>query len=483
MVGIPAETPSANVAAFASLQAALGIAPFYLAGLDLTGATDSSAAILAALTAYGSVRLPPTGPGEYIKVSNNFIPPSGTKLLGAGMKTLDRTSQTWGGFGTLLVGSISCASRTDIVLADFAVDAVAAGGNLNGISGTTNGTRRIRVERVFTRSNNHGQLWEKNISDPGMTFGPNGSEVNDIIVVDCFTAASVAGTGNGFVSKMRGVRFIRCKAYDTLQAFVAVSDNINGATIYSRAQDVDFIECDGEGNTFVLRVYSRDAFSTANTNQVRGAKNIRWRGGAIRNAGQHGARIGDSAVGGQTLIANQGVWITDARITDNGLRGLIFNHLQDGGYDGCFFADNGLTSGLNQNVDWDIAGNVLGLVHGQNSYSAAPQGKETLLRPMATSASVFTCDLGVIFTNVGATARVDASLPAAETGRELSFYVRDADGFRIIAASGDTIRVGGSVSVAAGRIDSATIGSFVRLKCIDATEWVAMNVEGTWTVT
>jgi uncharacterized Zn-binding protein involved in type VI secretion len=449
-------------------------------GLNVTGATDNTTLILAALNQYKRVQLPPTGAGQSIRISNSFAPPSGTQLRGSGMLELDRSTMTWSGFGTLLVGSITLATRTDVSLADFSLDATAAGTNLNGIVGPTNSVRRIRVSRVYTRSRNHGQLWEQNRAS-----SPASADVQDVIVTDCKTSGAVAGaqTGNGFVSKARGVHFIRCLAYDTIQAFAAVSDNINGATTYSRAQDTYFIDCDGEANSFGWRVYSRDAFSTDNTNLVRPATNIHWIGGAIRGSTQSGARIGDNTLASQTAIPSEGVWIDGARISDNGSAGIQYLHLNGGGYSNCHFFSNGLTVGLNQNVTWATNGNVSGLVKGANSFVGPLAGQESLVAARTSSATLSTADVATLITNEGATALVTHTLPAAALGLEFSFCVQDTDGIRVVAAGSNTIRVAGSVSAAGGRIDSTTVGSAVTIKAINATEWVAVEVVGTWTPT
>lgn len=86
------------------------------------------------------------------------------------------------------------------------------------------------------------------------------------------------------------------------------------------------------------------------------------------------------------------------------------------------------------------------------------------------------------FTNEGATARADSTLPAAAAGLAYGFVVQDADGIQVTAASGDTIRLSTAVSAAAGNIQSTTIGSTVWLVAINATEWVALSFQGTWTV-
>lgn len=86
-----------------------------------------------------------------------------------------------------------------------------------------------------------------------------------------------------------------------------------------------------------------------------------------------------------------------------------------------------------------------------------------------------------IFTNEGATAENYHTLPSAAAGYNFVFIVQDADGLRITANTGDTIRVIDKVTAAAGYISSTTIGSTVTLAAINGTEWVALSIKGVWT--
>jgi len=89
-----------------------------------------------------------------------------------------------------------------------------------------------------------------------------------------------------------------------------------------------------------------------------------------------------------------------------------------------------------------------------------------------------------VLTNEGTTAANYHTLPTAVAGLEYSFVVQDADGIRVTAAAGDTIRIAASVSGTAGHIDSTTIGDSVTLVAINDTEWVATNLVGAgWTAT
>lgn len=87
-----------------------------------------------------------------------------------------------------------------------------------------------------------------------------------------------------------------------------------------------------------------------------------------------------------------------------------------------------------------------------------------------------------LLSNEGVTAQNYHTLPAAAAGIVFTFVLQDADGIRITAGSGDTIRVLSLVSPAAGYAESTTIGSAITLVAINATEWVAISAVGTWTV-
>jgi hypothetical protein len=87
-----------------------------------------------------------------------------------------------------------------------------------------------------------------------------------------------------------------------------------------------------------------------------------------------------------------------------------------------------------------------------------------------------------LLTNEGAGAEAYHTLPAAAAGLGYSFYCQTASGIRIVAAAGDTIRLGPSVSAAAGFVRSEVVGSALTLVAINATEWVALAIVDTWTI-
>jgi hypothetical protein len=91
-------------------------------------------------------------------------------------------------------------------------------------------------------------------------------------------------------------------------------------------------------------------------------------------------------------------------------------------------------------------------------------------------------DVGKTFSNTGATVKVGFTLPVDAPAGPISFVVTDADGMRITASAGKTIRLaGGGVSIAGGYVESTTIGSLLTLRRAGVTEWVA-EWFGTWIV-
>ena len=53
---------------------------------------------------------------------------------------------------------------------------------------------------------------------------------------------------------------------------------------------------------------------------------------------------------------------------------------------------------------------------------------------------------------------------------------------KVVANTSDTIRIGSVVTKSAGYISAAAIGDLVKIKCINATEWIAEYCVGSWTV-
>ena len=132
-------------------------------------------------------------------------------------------------------------------------------------------------------------------------------------------------------------------------------------------------------------------------------------------------------------------------------------------------------------VSVDVVADVLAV---QNLAATGPGGL-CALTPTSSpgTVGVTAAQTGLTFANDGASALVTFTLPTAAAGLRYTFVVTDADGLKALAASGDTIRLGASVSGAAGFATSTTIGDVLTLVAVNDTEWIATAYAGTWTVT
>jgi hypothetical protein len=90
---------------------------------------------------------------------------------------------------------------------------------------------------------------------------------------------------------------------------------------------------------------------------------------------------------------------------------------------------------------------------------------------------------GYFFTNEGTAILANCRLPAGSTASlQYRFIVQNSNGFRITSQVGDSIRLGDTVTVDAGYIESTAVGSVVDLIAINNSEWMALSVVGPWTV-
>ncbi len=111
-------------------------------------------------------------------------------------------------------------------------------------------------------------------------------------------------------------------------------------------------------------------------------------------------------------------------------------------------------------------------------------GDDLIVTAKTANYTIVVADRSKLFTNEGAGGQVDFSLPSAIKGLgPFDFYVQAAQTLKVIANTGDTIRIAGNVSASAGNITNATVGGAVKLVCINNTEWVALSTLGTWSVT
>lgn len=107
-----------------------------------------------------------------------------------------------------------------------------------------------------------------------------------------------------------------------------------------------------------------------------------------------------------------------------------------------------------------------------------------LVSPQATTpVSVAAASSGTVYTNEGASALGVFNLPTAAANLTYTFIVNDTDGIKVNASAGDTIRLSTSVSAAAGFASATDLGASITIVAINATEWIATSIVGSWTVT
>ncbi len=453
--------------------------------LDVSGVTDSSAALLNAFAISKFVRLPV----GIIKA--DFTLPSGCTLIGAGQLAWDRTS-AWTGTGTLLLGRIIVTGSNNWQVSDLAIDNFTSGND--AIDGKSDATQNGAIRRVSTRANNHNILLEKNANTGVPGTDAIGATVNNILIEDC----SFNGGPNGIAIKMRGVTVRRCTAYDiTVQAFVAVSDTINGVGSYSRGRDILFQDCVGISCGSIFRNYSRDNNSTTNTGGVLGTLNVRWIGGRLVGAtNSHGAEIGDPNNNDATLTRVKCIdtWVIGADVRDNSQAGIFFECSTGGGYDECYFDNNGTAGGGNANVGVQTSNAVLpvggnavdNLTHGKNnSNSSNAAGYEVGQKSRQATATLTSSQKGIAQTNYLATGAIVLTLPAPQEGDEYEFISVNSQSISFVSAVPATNRIRDGSLLAAGAVASTVPGSVFRVKAVRHNsgnlEWFCITNRGTWT--
>lgn len=132
------------------------------------------------------------------------------------------------------------------------------------------------------------------------------------------------------------------------------------------------------------------------------------------------------------------------------------------------------------------AGAFLSQDHGYGSINTAPNLNRTLRQSKTAAYSIPRAYSGAGYDNTGATGTVVLTLPtinSSSIGTTCNFYVAAAQTFRATAQNSMTIRNAGSVSASDGNIAASTIGNYVELEAVSATQWVVKSIIGTWTLT
>ncbi len=133
-------------------------------------------------------------------------------------------------------------------------------------------------------------------------------------------------------------------------------------------------------------------------------------------------------------------------------------------------------TGADTNVSCEIAPKGAGVVQVDG-----PLLSPTMVAAKTANYNIATTDSGTTFDNFGAAGEVDLSLPPISIGRRYCFIVQAAQTLKIIAAGGNHIAIGTSVSASGGNIASAAPDSSICLTALSGS-WISTGHEGTWTV-
>jgi hypothetical protein len=418
------------------------------AGIDPTGAVDCTTALINLLTITGNVYLPP---GRYkVNPSTGFKPPKRCRLHGVRPEfVMDGSGGGTFTGGSVINGLLDCGGGESLMVEDIGVNNP-TGNAVQSIGPSMNG---IILRNLVTNAGNHNYLFEQYNSD---NMGATGGNV-------WIDRPEMHGGPNGVAIKCKNVWVTNAIAHDiSVQAYVAVSDNIESASIYNRAQNVTFFNCVlGQRCTqYGGRVYSRDGWSTTNANNVQPAKNIRFIGGDFSGAGRHSIMVGDevsletlplagSAAAGQTRILSEAIAI-ETRFADSGWNGL---RIASGkgvrvrgstGGNGTAGTVNG-TLYTNFNITADIVGSLQqgGLAVQDFEISSelvvygTAVGLETGIATILQTASTFSiAGRAKVYKTVNTDARFITGVTGGSVGQEFTVWL--AENFSIVSISGGT---------------------------------------------
>jgi hypothetical protein len=436
------------------------------AGIDCAGATDQTTALYNLLFITKNVYFTGT-----IKVNGvagvGFTPPNGCRLSSV-RPTFTMDGVGGGSFsgGGVINGLINLAGCVDVQLENFGVNNPSG----NAIQ-AVGGFRDISCRGLITNAGNHNYLFEQFDADN------TGASQRGVRIYD----PEMHGGPNGCAFKCRDVLVDNAIAHDiSVQCYVAVSDNIEAATTYNRAQNVTFLNCRVglRCAQYGGRVYSRDCWSISNANNVQPAANIRFIGGDYSNAGNHGIMIGDevtlettpisgSAAPGQTRLLTQGV-VIDTNCTNNGWNGIRIASCGNVrirgsvGNNGTAGTVNSVTY-TNNNISADTVGN---LQQGGSAVQDIQISAELIVLGTAVGLEIqsLTIPASTATVNVYARAQVYktnnttafniTAVSGAQLGQE--FWVQINDNFSTVQLAANTPQFVG-------------IGTLVRYRCVDTS--------------
>lgn len=119
------------------------------------------------------------------------------------------------------------------------------------------------------------------------------------------------------------------------------------------------------------------------------------------------------------------------------------------------------------------------------TFNGGASGLTNFVFPALTKTANYTLlitDSGTCINNNGASGTVTNTLPASSAGLYYNFVIATAQNVTVKAVGSDTIRLGATVSAAAGIITNSVAGGSIRVFCPVSGQWWTDGQVGTWTV-
>lgn len=392
----------------------------------------------------------------------NFVPSTETYAApgtSGNLLTSDGTNWTSAAAagGGLTVGTTAIASGTATrLLYETAGNVV---GEVAGSSSDANGTL---VLATSVRSS--GVLPYLNIRTPADTAQTVDTEFPGIVFGGNSSFATVTRTGAD------GTTYALQREY----IFVAPTYAFAGATTITKAATLHVTNPPIAGSNATLTArYAMLVTGAASA----GLPAFRVEAGS----GTSSTTINDN--GTVVIDSDSGTGTTPLSIKYNG-GAVVISMSYLGVVTGTSYVSNASTGGLNFAGDAGIFRVSAGVVEINNNSSGS---LGLLLAGRVVTAktgdfTVTTAGKSTFFTNTGAAGAVNFTLPTAAVGLIYSFY-RDANQtVQITAGASTTIRVGATVTAAAGNVTLDAVGSRIEIVAISTTSWVG-NLTGTATFT
>lgn len=135
-------------------------------------------------------------------------------------------------------------------------------------------------------------------------------------------------------------------------------------------------------------------------------------------------------------------------------------------------------------ISFDFIGPLFAVASGTTGAATIQFTGVTPVEKQASSPrALLSTESGRLFTNEGAPGKIVLNLPAADPGLNYRFALQDpSKEMQVNAVTGDTVRIGGTVSSGGGYCSTTASGSVVHLTALNTTEWWSLYSTGTWTV-